>query len=90
MSLAAPIHEECYLGGGKWLANELAGVSSKIFVADDGANYHNTVSATLHVSAPPLPAGWTAEAALVSVIEAVTANGTGRGARRHTDHHARQ
>jgi hypothetical protein len=79
LSLAAPIHEEAYLGGGKWLANELAGVSSKIYVTDDGSNYHSTVTATLHVSAPPLPPGWTADASLVSVVETVTKNGTGAG-----------
>ncbi|WP_432877206.1 hypothetical protein ACQPYH_28260 [Kribbella sp. CA-245084] len=90
LSLAAPLHEEVYLGGWKWMANELAGVASKVFVSDDGSNYHNTVSAALHVDAPPLPSGWTPSAQLLEVVETVTRNGTGaapdsvRSIARHT------
>lgn len=78
LSLAAPLHEESYLGNGKWFANEVAGVASKVFVSDDGANYHDTVTAHLRVAAPPLPAGWTGDPGLLSVDEVIATNGTGQ------------
>lgn len=76
LSLAAPLHEEAYLGSWKWAANELAGVAGRVFVADDKSNYHDSVSAEIHVAAPALPTGWTAVRSLLAVDEAVTHNGT--------------
>src|SRR2546425_2837912 len=58
LSLAAPLHEEQYLGGWKWFANEIAGVAGKVFIADDLSNYHETVSAAVGISAPPIPPSW--------------------------------
>lgn len=58
LSLAAPLYEEQYLGGGKWFANEVAGVSGKVFIADDLSNYHESVSARIRVPAPELPPAW--------------------------------
>jgi hypothetical protein len=59
VSLAAPLHEEQYLGGGKWLANELAGVAGKVFLADDPegteSNFHTQVRATVELDPPPRP-----------------------------------
>jgi hypothetical protein len=59
LSLAAPIHEEQYLGGWKWFANEVAGVSGKIFIADDESNFHRSMNATVRLAAPTFPASWT-------------------------------
>ncbi len=78
VSVAAPLHEEIYLGGGKWLANELAGVASKIFITEDGSNYHNTVTANAYIKAPKLPAGFTPHRTLIGFQEEVHANGTGQ------------
>src|SRR5262249_19336730 len=50
VSLAAPLHEHVFVGGGKWLANELALVASKIFVNDVGSNYHNTMTARADIN----------------------------------------
>jgi hypothetical protein len=77
ISVAAPLHEEVYLGHGKWLGNELASVASKVFITDDGSNYHNVVTANASIKAPPLPGGFTPERSLVSYREAVMKNGTG-------------
>jgi hypothetical protein len=76
LSLAAPLHEEVYLGGWKWFANEVAGVSSKIFISDDGSNYHNTLSASTRITAPALPAGFNPHQSLVFYREEVLRNGT--------------
>jgi hypothetical protein len=83
VSVAAPLHTEVYLGGGKWLANEIAGVASKIFIADDpaegpGSNYHNTVTASAHIKAPKLPGGFTPHRSLIGLQEEVLINGTGQ------------
>ena len=83
VSVAAPLHTEVYLGGGKWLADEIAGVASKIFIADDpvegvGSNYHNTVTANAHIKAPKLPSGFTPHSSLIGLQEEVIINGTGQ------------
>lgn len=59
LSLAAPLHEEQYIGGWKWFGNELAGVSGKVYFTDDLSNFHETVTASIRVSAPELPPTWT-------------------------------
>jgi hypothetical protein len=59
LSLAAPLYEEQYLGGWKHLANELAGVAGRVFISDDRSNFHQSVSATTHVQAPPPDSGET-------------------------------
>ncbi|MGD9528666.1 MAG: hypothetical protein AB7I38_17130 [Dehalococcoidia bacterium] len=76
ISVAAPIHEECYLRDWKWFANELAGVASKIFITDDGSNYHNTVAAHMRIPAPPLPLHLTPNTAQLVVGENILKNGT--------------
>lgn len=77
LSLAAPLYEELYLGGWKWAANEVAGVASKIFITDDGSNYHNIVTANAHIKAPTLPAGFTSDSSLIQFQEQILRNGTG-------------
>jgi hypothetical protein len=77
LSLAAPLHEEVYTGGWKWAGNDLAGVASKIFITDDGSNYHNTVTANAYIQAPPLPTGFTPHASLIQHSEEILRNGTG-------------
>lgn len=45
-----------YLGGGKWLANEVAGVAGKVFLDDTDRsepNFHTMVRATLELDPPP-------------------------------------
>lgn len=78
VSVAAPLHTEVYLGGEKWLANEIAGVASKIFITEDGANYYSTVMASTYIKAPKLPAGFTPHRSLIGFQEEVRANGTGQ------------
>jgi len=58
LSLAAPLHEEQYLGGWKWFMNELALVSGKVFYTDDLSNFHETVAASITVPAPDVPSSW--------------------------------
>jgi hypothetical protein len=59
VSLAAPLHEEQYLGGGKWVANEVAGVAGKVFLGDgpegSESNFHTIVEATVELDPPPRP-----------------------------------
>jgi hypothetical protein len=69
LSLAAPLYEEQYLGGWKWVANEFAGVAGKVFISDDGSNFHNSVSATLHIKTPPLPPNFNPHSSLVNYKE---------------------
>ena len=53
--------EEQYLGGGKWLANEVAGVAGRVFLqeSDDPSfpdfskNYHTAVGARIELDPPP-------------------------------------
>jgi len=78
VSVAAPLHEEIYLRDWKWVANELAGVASKIFITEDGSNYHNTVTANAYIKAPKLPAGFTPHRTLIGFQEEVPTNGTGQ------------
>lgn len=75
LSLAAPIYEETYRRGG--VVPWAAGVKGRVFIADDGSNYHQSASAALHVKAPPLPAGFTPHASLVAYAEELILNGTG-------------
>ena len=77
ISIAAPLHEEVYFGAGKWLGNELAGVSGKVFVAENETNYHNTVQATANIKAPALTPLYSADASLIGFSEYVFGNGTG-------------
>jgi hypothetical protein len=65
VSLAAPLHEEQYLGGWKWFANEFAGVAGKVFLEESNdpnfpnfsKNYHTSVGARVQLDPPPRPAG---------------------------------
>jgi len=77
LSLAAPIHEEQYLGGWKWFANEIAGVAGKVFIADDLSNYHETVSAAVTISAPSIPVSWSEVWRKLVFKETVLRIGTG-------------
>jgi hypothetical protein len=72
ISLAAPIYEETYQRGGI-----LRDVVGRIFVADDGSNYHNSVTANAHIKAPQLPAGFTPHSSLIQYQEVISWNGTG-------------
>ena len=53
ISLAAPLHTEQYLGGGKWLANEVAGVAGHVFIHEDGSTFRTYVYAHLELDPPP-------------------------------------
>jgi hypothetical protein len=61
VSLAAPLHEEQYVGDWHWAANEFALVSGRVFIDDNltpqGAspNFHTQVGAHINIAAPPLP-----------------------------------
>lgn len=57
LSLASPLHEEQYLGNGKWVANELAGVAGKVFIEDNSPenNFHTIVRARVDLDPPPRP-----------------------------------
>lgn len=69
ISVAAPIYEETYARGGLWTWG--AGVRGKVFIDDDGSNFHKSVTANAHIQAPPLSAGFTAHASLVGYTEEV-------------------
>jgi len=77
VSLAAPLHEEVFLGFWKWAANEFAGVASKIFVNEGRSNYHNTMTANANIKAPALPQGFTGDPLLIGFDETIFANDTG-------------
>jgi hypothetical protein len=81
LSLAAPIHEEQYLGGWKWAANEFAGVAGKVFIDDDGSNFHPTVSADIAIDGPVVTDAQMqalgAQARTLRWMEIVRVNGTG-------------
>jgi hypothetical protein len=60
VSLAAPLHEEQYLGDWKWAANELAGVAGHVYLEEGSdpagpfeSNYHTAVGARLELDPPP-------------------------------------
>ncbi|MET4279834.1 MULTISPECIES: hypothetical protein [unclassified Bradyrhizobium] len=74
VSVAAPIHDEVFLGNGKWLANDAAGVAGRVYITRNGATYHNTVTADAHVRAPDLPRGFTASAPLIIFEEIILQN----------------
>lgn len=83
VSLAAPLHEEQYLGDWKWFANEVAGVAGKVFLdrSDDpnfpnfSRNFHTSVGTRVELDPPPRPTG-TADWRLVWT-ETVTKLGQG-------------
>jgi hypothetical protein len=89
LSLAAPLYEEVYVGGGKWAANALAGVASpapeltghlpwtSVFITEVGSNFHNSVNANMYLKAPPLPQGFTPHSSLIGHHEQILKNGTG-------------
>jgi hypothetical protein len=78
VSIAAPLFDEVYLSGDKWLGNWFAGVGSKVFIADDLSDFHNTVSATAEILAPRLAAtGFSQAPELIEWGEVIMANGTG-------------
>jgi hypothetical protein len=76
VSLAAPVHEEVYVGDFKHFGNWVAGVESKIFIQEDGSNYHNQITAVAHIKAPAIP-GFTPHKSLIAFQEYVRVNGTG-------------
>jgi MIR domain len=67
VSLAAPLHEEQYLGDGHWLGNEIAGVAGKVSIeaSTDDTNYNTQVSARVDLDPPPTPPGPSADLRLV-------------------------
>jgi hypothetical protein len=77
VSVAAPVHEHCFLGAGKWFGNGLSGVGSHVYIADDQSNYHNSLTATANIKAGTLPPGWTPNHSLIGYEEHVWLNGTG-------------
>jgi hypothetical protein len=81
LSLAAPIHEEQYLGSWKWVGNECAGVAGKVFIDPDGSNFHPTVSADMTIEGPPVSEATMqmlgAQAKILRWSEQVYVNGTG-------------
>ncbi len=65
LSLAARLYvERVYRGGGKHIANEIAGVASKIFIHESAYNYHERATAIIRLKAPPIP-GFSPRADLV-------------------------
>ncbi|MEK7996181.1 MAG: choice-of-anchor D domain-containing protein [Planctomycetota bacterium] len=70
VSVAAPLYEQIYPGKIQtWAANWWAGVANRVFISDDRANYHETVTANAYIQAPHLPAGFLPDSALICYHE---------------------
>ena len=83
VSVAAPLFDEVFVSGDKWLGNWLAGVGSKVFIGGLGdpntsPDWHPAVTATADIPTPPLDGqGWTGSPDLIDWSEEVLVNGTG-------------